>query len=262
MTAVTKMLECHSLKAQLAGTVWLLLMPGGAAAAPAWAKSQTQVLSGNLYKVVCSGTGPALDLGRARAVESCRASAVSMLRTSGRFRLLVVETESDIAMHQTVELDIDFSGLNCRPLEESIEETEGQVKVWMRCEFDLSKAAVETPKASDQTDHNTGRDRQGHAAQAIDSLELSSKSKPMSAKPTDQKSSTRRIIIGSVPPCSELVVRGERSRVVRCTVNPQPMTVYAGDQDIVVRATGYLPKTIGADDLREGGVFNVLLTLP
>jgi hypothetical protein len=47
-------------------------------AVPDWAKKQGSSLHGSTYRAVCSGEGPAVDIARTEAIQSCKASASGM----------------------------------------------------------------------------------------------------------------------------------------------------------------------------------------
>ena len=120
----------------------MLAVPQAVYAMPAWAKVDSQTLIGDLFRIVCAGTGPSVDLARQEAELSCKASASSKLVTSGQVTTFMVESEKDLALHQEVREEVHYRNLNCSPEKEEVESGEGQYTVWLRCRFDLSKAEV------------------------------------------------------------------------------------------------------------------------
>ena len=116
---------------------------------PDWAKQNTQVRKGNLYRVVCTGEAPSIDLARREALQSCRNSATSQLMTEANIKRVTIETERAVAYHQEVSEDLNYKGLDCVPEQEQIDDHQSSVQVWMKCLFDLNKATV-TPRKSKQ----------------------------------------------------------------------------------------------------------------
>src|SRR5688572_11478500 len=99
---------------------------------PPWAKENTQVLNGKVYTVVCSGEGPSADIARGEALNSCRSLAARQLHSDLKVKVLSLETEKDIAFHQEISSEGQYSGLLCNPQNESIEEENGHITAWLK----------------------------------------------------------------------------------------------------------------------------------
>ena len=200
---------------------------------PSWVKGQeTQVRHGNLLDVVCEGTGPSLELARRAARESCQATASDHLSSAVRVRSVAVESESDLTLHQEVVEDRRITGLRCELQKESIAELESQTKVYQHCTFDLGAAAVAATvdEVSPRPVNNS----------SLGSLE----SKRSGAHGRHLASSERRILLVVAPACDSLMVEGEKPRIIRCRSNPQSLLLGRYDQRVIVRARGFIPKTI------------------
>lgn len=209
------------------------------AATPEWVKNrETQVRRGDQLELVCTGTGPSLELARRSARESCQGTASGHLSTTLKVRTVSVETERDVALHQEISEDRKIAGLRCDLQKESIEELENQVKVFQLCRFDLAKASVVAPEpAKDPKSANTS--------------ELGSLAAKTAAIPGRHlASSERRILLVVAPACDDLLIDGEIPRIIRCRGNPEALVLGEGDQKIVVRSKGFMPKTITI--LKEG----------
>jgi hypothetical protein len=189
-------------------------LPCLAWATPSWVKDGSS-LQGSTYTVTCSGDGPAMDTARKSAINGCQASAAQQLQHRISIKSVSVETESDVGFHQEVTESTSYSGLTCVPQNEEVEEKDAGFRVWLRCRFDLSKAK------SENTD--------GAPADATSVV----------------RSADRRVLsITTVPQCTTLLIQGAKARVQVCNHNPLAIVIQPGDQSIIIRATGYQPKTI------------------
>lgn len=210
-----------------------------AAAMPAWAKFNTQQLSGSIFRVVCSGEGPSIDLARREAEQGCKASAASKLTTDGHVKAVTVETEHDVGFHQEVTEQVHYLNLGCTPEREEVEGGDGQYTVWLRCRFDLSKAKVA------DTD-----DEPEYKAAGTTSVVPSSHQKAQLKVHQNQTSESMSLSISTVPQCDDLLISGAKPRVVRCDSNPVNVVVEPGDTKALIRAKGYQPSTV---ELQTGG---------
>lgn len=186
-------------------------------AAPDWAKNDTQRFVGGSYEVVCSGSGPSIFHARQVALDECRLSAASAIQQQLKIKAVSIQTEKDTAYHAEIVQDQLYEGLTCVPIKEAVKETDDQARAWLKCRFDLSKVKTATEG-------------------------------PL-VKPKIALSNKKRIVISSVPACESILVRGEKPKVIRCKSNPTTIYLEPGDETLIVRAKGYLPKKISASDL-------------
>lgn len=70
---------------------------------------------------------------------------------------------------------------------------------------------------------------------------------PKSKTKADIKSTIRRLFVSTIPICSDILIRGKKSRSVPCKENPTTILVDDSDTTITIRAKGYLSKTIRLD---------------
>lgn len=215
------------------------------AGAPTWARSGTMERNGQTLKVVCIGSGPSLDLARTEAMASCRNSAMGQLQSNLTIRSEIFESERDTAYHQETKQLATYSGLQCFPEKEELDTSADQVTVYLKCRYDLKNVKVtDASKETNLADSkNVGADSVIANQAALNKLSASD------AKIEEKKiaqSEAVQVIIASVPACDSIIIRSKRpDRVVRCTENPQTVLVHTeSDTDLVVRAKGYLPKTI------------------
>ena len=214
---------------------------------PEWAQDNTATRSGNALKVVCSGQGPSIDQARKYAVRSCKSSAVDFLRSDLSVRGVTVESETGVAVHQEIRENAWYTGLACKPLQDEVRPVEGGLfEVWLKCEFDMAKvrksdmpaddAGDESPVAGSSTFSQSGRqDLVRQRELRFDDNSSTGASRSASAV----------LDIVSIPPCESLVVRGRKPRPLKCSgEGVTSVTVDPGDVEIIVRATGFLSKSV------------------
>lgn len=198
-------------------------LAGNAAARPSWAIDSTLRQSGDKLTAVCQGVGPAEDIARTEAMNSCKSTAAQALTGEANISTLVVNTESDSAFHEEVKSSALWSGLICKPARESIEESDTKITVFIECVFDLRGVQKIEDKSATET-----------AVRQAPKRLISSE--------------TIAVSLATVPACESVLIGG---RVIRCTTNPLSLLIKPTDTHIILRATGYKPKTIDADDLRR-----------
>lgn len=187
-----------------------------------WAKSNNENLVGSLYTVSCYGEGPALDIARHQAKNDCLIAASRQVNSTYKIKTLSVETETYAGLHQEVESNSRITGLICIPKKEDIEELGSQFKVWIQCEFNLSKIKIENALQENETTKATA----------------------------SIKSSEKEILsIYSVPKCTSIIIEGKKPRILPCNHNPISIVTMPEDKTILIRADGYRPKTINLSEL-------------
>lgn len=208
------------------------------AAVPSWVKDGSFSIDGKIFKAACSGQGPSIGLARQEAVSSCKASASQTLQKQTKIRSMSIETENDVAFHQEVSDEGVYSNLNCVPEKEAVEEgKDGLWTVWVLCRVDLTKVDVGIPdKESATAPGSQVQTRSLTSVNAVPSASHSAKSAT--------SGENKFINIVSVPPCSEILIKGPRARINRCDGTPVKILTYENDESLIVRARGYMPKTI------------------
>ncbi|MBS1983227.1 MAG: hypothetical protein JST16_03565 [Bdellovibrionales bacterium] len=216
--------------------------PCSAWAIPKWVTQSAPTRSGNLLRITCDGTGPSIDTARRDALDHCRSSAADQLATSVKVRSSTIQTERDAALHQEISTAAEIKNFPCRTLREELEEAGSGIRLYLQCEFDLSKTEtrdIEAPKSNPQ--------------EASARLQEATKPKSSSLGPLKIRSvasQLKRITISSIPMCDDLLVRGPSPRVIRCDTNPQPLVLQPNDEEVIVRAAGFIPQHLDANDLR------------
>jgi hypothetical protein len=221
-----------------------LFQAGARVGAPAWALKDTQRLDGKSFRVVCSGTGPSIGFARQDALDSCKVSAAQQLTTEITVKSMSVTSESQAAYQQEVLNLSQVSGLSCTPRREEIEEGDAEVRLWLLCEFDLAKAHVVRSRGGDRRPDSDFLSAEWGGGRA------------RSSEPGALLSDERKVLtLVVVPRCGNIIVRGRGpARSAPCAQNPVSVILEPGDRELILRADGYLPKTIflGPDRAARG----------
>lgn len=209
-------------------------------AIPDWVKLSSEKLNGKIYVVTCYGEGPALEIARNQAKDGCLSSASRQVITQFNVKTLTVETETSVGLHQEVSSDQLVSGLSCRVNKEEIVQSESQFKIWIQCEYDLSKAKSEsTQPVITKATANSGdpiSNRKELKEIKVKSIQTNSKN--------IFSNGNRTLIIKSIPQCESVLVEGTQPRIKVCSNNPTSITLLKGDARLIVRAKNYQPKVI------------------
>lgn len=226
-----------------------VLTPRPGLAMPSWAKQGGQRLNGSIYEVICSGRGPDIDLARSEAMRACSLFAAREVPGSVQVRSLTVESERSVGFHEELSENLTLTGLICRPQREEVEESRGELTLWLQCEFDLSKARVTDKGASEES------------AEAVADRES-----PRSPSRPTARSGRRLIAMTTVPTCDTILVRGAHPRVVECDGDPVTLVIGPEDRQLIVRARDYQPESLNLSRLRlatggsKANVVQVLLS--
>lgn len=215
------------------------------AAPPTWATQDTARLSGKSLTLTCSGEAPSLDLARKDALRSCTSSATQYIQTGSlKVRSLSVETEQDGGFHSEISESKQVTGLACKPLREATEELDSGVRIWVQCRYDLGLARFEAPAKDDDEPKPVTSSKE--LVQDPTSLGIRNRNSSELKRGRRISSDVKVLTISSVPPCSSILVRSSKPRVVRCKQNPISFQIQPGDTELIVRASrkGYLPKHI------------------
>jgi hypothetical protein len=213
---------------------------------PAWFKDGTH-LSYPQYSVTCSASGPSLDQARKQAISNCKSSATDQLPTNTSYKSVVIETERDIAVHSESASDLVIRNLQCIPRKEEVEEAESSYTVYLLCDFDLGKTEV-----AERRPERRGKGISDGLNQFAD--------KPVEyTEPIRIPANSKSISISTAPQCQDILIRGSRSRIVRCTENPISIIFSGADKEMVIRKNGFRSKTVNVSDLihskEDGHVF-------
>jgi hypothetical protein len=159
-----------------------------------------------------------------------------------KVKSLTVETESSVGFHQEVQESGVIKNLVCDPKKEETSEKDGQFQVWIQCAFDLSKA-----KVAKDADKNSPSKSDGAVVNGLAS------SKPSEFEAADKDH--QLIFLEVVPQCESVIVRGKKPRTISCDTNPLRISLDGSEEELIVRAKGYQPKTIS---IQKGGVRETL----
>lgn len=212
---------------------------------PSWAKKDSTRRQGSLLTTVCEGTGPSASLARKEAISGCQVTAKQFLNRETKIKTLSVETEYSVGFHQEVEETGIIHNLTCNPKRDEVTERADQYHVWVECQFDLNQTKSEPARLTKPIVEKE---------EGIKSLKAI---KPSTAVDIDRD--IRTVFLESIPSCESIVVRGQKPRTLKCETNPMRVVVDKSDEEIIVRATGFLPKTISIQKGRSNETLQVFL---
>ena len=225
--------------------VWQDLRAEGRADLPSWAKENTVVQQDRTLRVVCSGRGPSVDQARTYALRNCKSSTADFLQNDLTVRGLTVESESGVAIHQEIEGRTHFKGLSCKPLQDHVRSlSDGLLEVWLRCEFDLAKVE-QTAEQREDVDPQANSTRGLDSSQKLELVKQRELNVDDGARRSAPASLATVLDVISIPPCESLIIRGLKSRPIKCSAGGiTSATLDVGDFEVVVRAAGYLSKRV------------------
>lgn len=209
---------------------------------PTWAKKNATKKIGSNLTSACEGTGPSASLARKEAITNCQVVARQFLDGEIKVKSLSVETESSVGFHQEVQESGVVKNLVCDPQKEETSEKDDQFQVWIQCRFDLAKATV-------------ANDPDKATPTKLDSASVNglASSKPSASVPADIDH--QLIFIEVVPQCESVIIRGKKPRTISCDTNPLRISLDGSEEEMLVRAKGYQPKTVL---IQKGGVRETL----
>lgn len=180
-------------------------IPPAYAATPTWVRELSPRLIQGTLQVVCHGDGPDHYTAFLTALDECRSVAAQSILQDFQVKTLVVQTESNSALHEEVTSDYKVTGLHC-DVKNSYEVSN---ELWLLCSFDPKTAKIIPTHPS------------------LD--------KPTLKNPNDQY-----LILSVSPQCDTVIVESPSPRVIPCDKNPLPITVKK-NETLIIRAKGYIP---------------------
>lgn len=222
----------------------LLLSSNARAKVPDWAINNSTKLNGTVLTTVCNGVGPSLETAKNEALKSCQGTASQYFSSKIKIKSVSVETEKSVGFHQEISSEEVIDGLNCEPQRDQINESESQFNVWLECKFDLKKISKGKVEEESEVPNNTH----------LNTLE------PSKIKSTEDIQG-KYVFISTVPKCETVIIKGFTSRVIQCSQNPLKIQIKIGDEELLIRANGYKPKTIKIKGVNSDETIQVLLDL-
>lgn len=210
--------------------------------APSWYKDDTVKRNGQRLTVVCHGEGATEELAEMDAKDKCASRAALEYRSTVTVNEVVVTTDRDAASHRETSDATSLVGLLCSNPKSWSCELSGETSAWRQCTYDLSvvhegssaEVKAEKQRVSSGQDAVANRDALG---------EVRRKSSPPNAG-EHQRGDGWVLSLAVTPPCDDLVIKGAHGRRVKCTGNPVSVPIKSGDDEIVIRAKNYMPKTL------------------
>lgn len=191
----------------------------------------------------CEGVGPSASLARKDAINNCQVTARQFVANEVKIKSVSVETESSVGFHQEVEDSSVVKNLSCNPKREETTELGDQFRVWIECQFDLTKVEVSNIDSKSTSEETESDD--------LKSVEPSKK--------VDIQKDHQTVVIEVVPQCESVLVRGDKPKVITCKSNPVRLSLDDADSEIIVRAKGFQPKTIRLEKGGNHGTLRVFL---
>lgn len=229
---------------------------------PKWAEQMAQNQEGNIFTSVCEGEGPSVDLARAEAIRHCKGAAAEQLGTRVSAQSTLIKSDRSQGYHSEISQSGDYSGITCVPKNTYSERMkEGHFRFFIQCQFDLSKAKLETveeKKKKQREQESISED----SKKKIQSLGESTRElKKVKSRAVYEEGESKVLSIVSVPACDDYMVKGERARVELCNANPNDYLMKAEDTEVIVRKSGYRSKTILLKDVREANQSAITVVL-
>lgn len=230
----------------LLGTFALLALTHAADASPPawWADHDTVKKSGSILTVLCRGGGADKSLSYHAAIVQCRAITSEHLRDSEfRIQTLSVETEQNIAYHSEQAMDVAIMGLKTEVEKEFTErDPSGEFVTYLRCKTDLSQGKVKNIDIQTENKAQAGRVVQDVESRTINDTSVQNYHR------TIIHGEDRLIVLSIIPgPCDSIIIRGKQPRSVRCKESPVNLLLRMGDKQLLIRKSGYKPKTLQVD---------------
>jgi hypothetical protein len=222
--------------------------------APSWSQIQNKTWrAGSKIRIICIGEGPTPTIAQVESKTACDSSAAGEFSSEVKIRDLVVLHDHDVVMDQEIASTSCVLDLFCFDLKSVTCAQNGVYIAYRQCTYDLSKARLGRP---DECLELKGRGKD----QSQDSNLATIKKRTSYPAETSFDADGYVLTISSTPQCADLVVvAGSSSRRIACTSNPMRLPIKPGDEAVLVRAKGYLPKTIDLKKYNDDGQVMVFL---
>jgi hypothetical protein len=216
-------------------------MPLVAIANEAWISMPVE-RSGGFISLTCQSDGPSRDISYRLALQSCRSMAADNIDSSARTKTLIVESESDLAMHSETESNHTIQGLDCLEQKIRVSEYDGGYRTLLRCKFSLAGAkVVSTADAKIQEIHQAREESTSLIADP-GLAHIKQRKGDTPKRGAYLQSHDRPLILTTIPKAeSVLIVNTKGSRVVRIRDNPTTLSISPDDTQIIIRAKGFSP---------------------
>lgn len=218
----------------------------GACPKPNWTSGKEVVRKGKVVTVVCMGEGATDELSELDARNRCNARVANEFISSIDVKDTSVFQDKDAAQNREVANRSCVVGLVC--LKPSIKTcaSDGSSETWRRCEFDLTQAREGTKAECAAEEVGTEKSGKDAVANRDDLTGIKQKVQVRDGG-RHQRGQGYVLTMSVTPPCDDVLVVGSASRRVKCSSNPLQLPVKGDDREVIVRAKGYMPKTITLD---------------
>lgn len=220
----------------IATILGLSLATSAFAGAPDWVKEPVRK-SGQHVFVSCKGEAAERSLAYRLALNECKAIAAEQINSEFTSRSILVETESDTALHTEISSAKQVHGLDCLDAKEYVEEKDDTVRLFLRCRFD-SKVAKIVSKDDTKEENNSVSEEKSETQVFVQEPQ---KHDGEFSRKGIISSSTRSVILSTVPPCKSVTIVSKFPRVIRCKSIPVTFKVDpTTDKELIIRGPKHL----------------------
>lgn len=209
----------------------VLISQGAIAEQPQWINNSVKLIEGGV-ELACVGNGPDLSTARKIALNDCRMEATEYLSKNFVANSLIIESMQSASYHSAISSSASYKNMHCNPKGEYFTESDNSTKVYILCQFNLSKVEVKESPIPKIVELDTVEDR-GIA----------------STKPNITSDFAKSISIATIPSCNDILVTGSVPRKIDCSQNPTVFVVKKSDNELLVRRDGYKPKKVLVSDI-------------
>jgi hypothetical protein len=193
---------------------------------------------GKSIKITCQGEGVTKDLAEIDARERCDERVANEFKSTINVKEITISGDKDSAMDREVATQSCVLGLVCQKPNFATCEDEGSFQTWRSCEYDIGVL-------SEGTETQCHPNSKAPAYQ-LPANEMSGIRSRINIK---DRGNHRRgdgylLSVTVVPKCDDVLIVGAMSRKLPCTTNPLRVSIQPQDREVIVRAKGYLPKTL------------------
>jgi hypothetical protein len=199
--------------------------------------------NGTTIKITCKGEGVTKDLAESDARERCDERVANEYKSSINVKEITISGDSDSASDREVAIHSCVLGLLCQKPNFSTCEDAGRYQTWRTCEYDL-RGLSEGSEAQCNPGHKSPSDQPPPDEMSAIRSRINIKDRG-----AHRRGSGYVLSVSVVPKCDDILIVGAMSRKLPCTTNPLRVSIQPEDREVIVRAKGYLPKTLPLEGL-------------
>jgi hypothetical protein len=172
------------------------------------------------------------------ARERCDERVANEFRSSINTKEITIIGDRDTASDREVTAQSCVLGLVCQKPDFATCEDSGRFQTWRSCEYDLGGLSEGTEAQC----HPNGKASSGQPP--IDEMSSIRSRINIKDRGNHRRGDGYVLSVTVVPKCDDVMIVGAMSRRLPCTTNPLRVSIQPDDREVIVRAKGYLPKTL------------------